>query len=88
MYSGLGGGGRGGWTLLALALIGRISIACSFAILSAGGSAELLPAPYRALISTIFVTIARIVLSGVPFLNSLVSYRAFYLLLLFVFVII
>ncbi|KAF4521899.1 hypothetical protein B566_EDAN008375 [Ephemera danica] len=68
------GGGRSGWPMLWMALAGRISIACSLAVMSCGGCAELIPLPRRPLTMLTLVSLARMVLTSAPFINSLAQY--------------
>ncbi|XP_059468709.1 organic cation transporter protein-like [Neocloeon triangulifer] len=66
-------GGRAGWTMVWLAFVGRIAIACSLAMMSNGASAQLI-APSGPFLGMILVTVARMCLMAAPFLNSLAFY--------------
>ncbi|XP_065350422.1 organic cation transporter protein-like isoform X1 [Cloeon dipterum] len=67
-------GSRGGWTMVGLAVVGRISIACSLAVMTNGGTADYIPIARRPFIIMLLLTGGRFFLMGAPFLNSLAFY--------------
>ncbi|XP_059479131.1 organic cation transporter protein-like isoform X2 [Neocloeon triangulifer] len=67
-------GSRGGWTMVGLAVCGRISIACSLAVMTNGGTAEFIPVARRPVTIMLLLTGGRFFLMGAPFLNSLAFY--------------
>ncbi|CAB3372972.1 Hypothetical predicted protein [Cloeon dipterum] len=66
-------GSTSGWTMLGLAIVGRISVASSLAVMT-NGSLELLPGDRRPTVGLAMVTVARLLLMTAPFLSTLAFY--------------
>jgi hypothetical protein len=65
--------------MLGLALVSRVAIACSMAMLSNGASGEFIPVERRASVMTALAFTGRLCLQGAPFMNSLVKMKSFFI---------